>query len=790
MKKTAKVLFLLILNFGIFTILIAQNNCLDFDGTDDYVNCGNGTNFNITTAITIEAWAKISGGSTTYPRIVSKAWQGPYELTVKLETHILQLVLHDNGGSAHYCEGTTNIDDNNWHHLAGTWDGTVMHVYVDGILDDAYPSSFSGTLKTNTTNVNIGKQSGGSDAYLDGTLDEVRIWNDARTVTEIRANMYRELTNPTGEANLIAYYKFNETTGTTADNAEGTAAYDGTLTGTDFNFANSGGQSGAFTRPMNCLSFDGVNEYIDIGTGPTTVQSVEFWVYPTTTTEYFIDLNGSAYISSGSGTISATGFTSPTIYVDGIESSTIVSGKWQHIAVTTGTNISASDLDIGRLEGQEEFDGKIDEVRLWSDVRIATEIRANMYKELAGTETGLVAYYKLNETTGTTADNAEGTAAYDGTLTGTDFTFANSGKPSGAFSGPGNCLSFDGVDEYIDIGTGPTTVQSVEFWVYPTTTTEYFIDLNGSAYISSGSGTISATGFTSPTIYVDGIVSSTIVSGKWQHIAVTTGTSINTSDLDIGRLEGQEEFDGKIDEVRLWSDVRTATEIRDNMCRTLDGGESGLIAYYRFDHKNTSGQTTLYDITSNENHGTLTNMEANADWVDCEAFTTWIGSEGTSWAAASNWSDGVPTSIDNVGIPNYSGGSQPTISSAAACNNLIVGNDATLTFNCTGSHTIHGSAFVIGHSDINNGSFLTITKNLYILFLSTLDVDPGGQLTIGNKLDIWTSGTCTVKSNATGTGSLIVNGTATGDVTVERFLTHGKWHYIAEPINTSGNFST
>jgi len=69
--------------------------------------------------------------------------------------------------------------------------------------------------------------------------------------------------------------------------------------------------------------------------------------------------------------------------------------------VTDGTIDAADDqpLSIGANKDGDAnwFSGNIDEVRIWNDVRTVDEIRANMYKELSGSEDNLVAYYKLNE---------------------------------------------------------------------------------------------------------------------------------------------------------------------------------------------------------------------------------------------------------------------------------------------------------------------------------------------------------------------------------------------------------
>jgi len=66
-------------------------------------------------------------------------------------------------------------------------------------------------------------------------------------------------------------------------------------------------------------------------------------------------------------------------------------------------------------------------------------------------ETNLVAYYKLNETSGTAADNSEGNSDLDGTLNNMT---GNEWQTSPAMFGPKNALDFDGTDDYVDLGSG------------------------------------------------------------------------------------------------------------------------------------------------------------------------------------------------------------------------------------------------------------------------------------------------------------------------------------------------
>ncbi len=74
-------------------------------------------------------------------------------------------------------------------------------------------------------------------------------------------------------------------------------------------------------------------------------------------------------------------------------------------------------------------------------------------------------------------------------------------------------------------------------------------------------------------------------------------------------------FKGMIDEVRVWDNVRTETEIRDNLDYSLVGSESNLAAYYNFD--NTSA-ITLPDYSGFQHEGTLNNMTDNN-----VGFVTW-----------------------------------------------------------------------------------------------------------------------------------------------------------------------
>lgn len=103
-------------------------------------------------------------------------------------------------GLNHPVYGTTPVPWGSWHHVAVTYDGTTWSLFVDGVLDgvseaNATPRSDSiqhfaiGTAMNST---------GTPSGSLAGGLDEVRVWDAARTEAEIAASMYTTVTSAPG----------------------------------------------------------------------------------------------------------------------------------------------------------------------------------------------------------------------------------------------------------------------------------------------------------------------------------------------------------------------------------------------------------------------------------------------------------------------------------------------------------------------------------------------------------------------------------------------------------------
>ena len=90
--------------------------------------------------------------------------------------------------------GVNRINDEKWHHVAGTFDGQELKLYLDGVLEAENPIANDVKIRTNTAPIRIGQTPNelANQAYR-GSISEVRIWDRALTVEEIYANMHSHL---------------------------------------------------------------------------------------------------------------------------------------------------------------------------------------------------------------------------------------------------------------------------------------------------------------------------------------------------------------------------------------------------------------------------------------------------------------------------------------------------------------------------------------------------------------------------------------------------------------------
>jgi len=224
------VLFLLVLVLGsISGLLMAQNNALYFDGIDDCVAVGS-MQSEITTTYTVEAWINSetvsvgAGDFATYGRTIfgsSTTLEKPMWVSL-VGNQIWVRSFGSNDPQIQYTISGMTVDT--WYHIAvsATRSGTVR-LYVNGL---PVASASAGTQYVWNNIFTIGDLRPGRLLAWWGAIDDVRVWNDIRSDAEILANYDVPLSTPY-DANLVGYWKLDESTGTTAYEATGT--YNGTL---------------------------------------------------------------------------------------------------------------------------------------------------------------------------------------------------------------------------------------------------------------------------------------------------------------------------------------------------------------------------------------------------------------------------------------------------------------------------------------------------------------------------------------------------------------------------------
>lgn len=162
-----------------------EGYALEFDGAKNYVNCGTDPTLDITEAITLEAWIKTSvlQGKGIIAKYNSPG-NGSYLLTTREDLQIRFTIVLSDGTTVNMFRSFV-YDDDKWHHLVATYDGSSMKIYGDGVLL-GIPQNQKGEIKVTTHKLTIGNYS--SLAYpFNGFIDDVRIYKRALGADEIKA---------------------------------------------------------------------------------------------------------------------------------------------------------------------------------------------------------------------------------------------------------------------------------------------------------------------------------------------------------------------------------------------------------------------------------------------------------------------------------------------------------------------------------------------------------------------------------------------------------------------------
>lgn len=181
---------------------------LNFDGINDYVEIADDNSLDLTTNYTIETWIKPESFSFM-AGIVKKyhiAGSG-YVLRLHTDAPYTGLCFDEMYTS------TGIMEAGNWYHIAAVNDNGTRKLYLNGVEQTLTGTPIS--VQVNSDPVILGVDFLFTGRYFNGDMEEVRIWNVARTEAQINENMHTFLDGT--ETGLVSYYQFNEGTGITAN---------------------------------------------------------------------------------------------------------------------------------------------------------------------------------------------------------------------------------------------------------------------------------------------------------------------------------------------------------------------------------------------------------------------------------------------------------------------------------------------------------------------------------------------------------------------------------------------
>ena len=191
-----------------------SSNSMTFDTSSEYVSFGNIFNFVPTNTFSFSFWFKKNGGSDTYA--ISK-FSGSIGYNIQvLNTGVIQFWFAQDFTNRMEVESSTSgLDDNIWHHIAVTYDGSGnasgVSIYIDGSADTTnIVADNVGPSTTNSKSFNISSYNDGAIGHFGGKIDDVAVYDKELTSSEV-ATIYNsgapnDLTVNGPSSNLLGYW--------------------------------------------------------------------------------------------------------------------------------------------------------------------------------------------------------------------------------------------------------------------------------------------------------------------------------------------------------------------------------------------------------------------------------------------------------------------------------------------------------------------------------------------------------------------------------------------------------
>lgn len=713
------------------------NTVLDFDGKDDFLKIKSGL-LDTISDFTLETWFYLDQAPDPIYAIMTLGNPGS-RIFLGMNASLFRFQITQEGSPEDVfsrIDSDVFPSYKTWHHIAITYhsasktatmylDGTVTGINTDMLLEPKDLTATDSLFIGNSTT------SGSTDRFLDGKIDEFRFWSYARSAKELDA--YRHCSPVSPEEGLLVHYNFEEGT-PNGDNSNRTkvannmpADYPAVF----INFSLAEGLSNYISTPStfienNCaissvvLDFDGIDDHLKIQQpllDGLTDFTIETWFYydePPTDHYSLFDLgrdwnariNMQLRPNSFNFRISNWDFDNSQVVSSTIRADSFpCMGKWHHAAISyesasrtanlylNGIAVGVNDnilveprdlfnrdsLYIGRslnFRNNTYFKGKMDDFRVWSDARSATEIQETKDSTLTGGESGLLTYYSFDQgipsgdNTNLTQVTSPLEIEYNATLHGFDLSGESSNfietkreaTDISCYEPPtfsdNTVMNFNGADDFLMIEPGLTDTISdftIETWFYMDQAPDlvypfWALGNYGSRLFLGASSTLFRFQITqtegaeetfsridadvlpslqtwhyaavtyqsatkTATLYLDGVV-----RGVNDTMLLEAKDLMPTDSLLIGWAYSPNNYDhlnGKMDEFRFWSTARSAEEINAYRNCTLSGMEEGLLVYYDFEegvqNGDNTGRTTINNKTQWDYPATLKNFNLNSN---------------------------------------------------------------------------------------------------------------------------------------------------------------------------------
>ena len=392
------------------------------------------------------------------------------------------------------------------------------------------------------------------------------------------------------------------------------------------------------------LHGDGTNDKVDIGDTGETIKTIIVWIKADTTTEKIIDFDsGTHVLEISTGTVTATGFDTPTTYIDGYSTNdTVAASVWVMVAATTATGFAADDMDL-MLSAGTYFGGEMSNVIIYTQELTAVQIAEVWNDPGRPLASGLVAadvagWWPLCENDaniGLALDYSGN--ANDGTISGATYTNAIQRPVLQTATKGSKYLNFEGTDTRVT-HSGSSAVSltgafTILCWCYPRLLNSVQNFFNAGAELdlivnnadsrllveAKVNGSVKQTwsavsSLTVNTKYLvggryDGANVDAILNGvsSGTPVAATGNMTTFTQDFEIGReFSSSAYLDGLVYEVVLFNTALTDAEL-------LAVYNSGTPLDFTTNSGNYLSSSSIVWHTKNEGNRTWTDLQGNYD---------------------------------------------------------------------------------------------------------------------------------------------------------------------------------